>query len=247
MRWLPGLLLLISLLVPSLSVAQRTSTKSAATAQDAPAAWAVDLERRRDALIQANGPGTDSALRDRLLAMMAKDQEARGLQDDAPKDKKKLVMAANLDEIDAALTVELKEIIAAHGWPAIALVGIDASNGAMLILTHSRDHAWQLSLLPQLEQLADNGRIDGSRLALVVDKELVSEGKLQRYGTQFKSVQGGMAMYAVEDPGGLDARRARVFLPPMEVYKQMLSEMYHLKATNQIVIATPPAKAAEAK
>jgi hypothetical protein len=248
MRWLPELTLSALLFALSASFAQRADVKTSAAQKDnAAAAWEVDLQRRHDALTQANGPGTDSALRDQLLAMVAKDQDARGFKDGAPKDKKKLVMAANLGEIDTALTAELKAVVAAHGWPTIALVGIEASNGAMLILTHSRDHEWQSSLLPQLEQLADDGKIDGSSLALVVDKELVAKGKPQRYGSQFKFVDGGMGMYEVEDPGGLDGIRARVFLPPMEVYKRMLSEMYHLKATNKIVRATPPVKAAEEK
>lgn len=248
MRWLPVLIVSVLLLGPSASFAQKAKVKTGDAQKDnPPAAWEVDLRRRHDALIQTNGAGTDAALREKLLAMVAKDQDARGFRNGAPKDKKKLVMAANLNEIDAALTAELKEVVAVHGWPTIALAGIDASNGAMLILTHSRDHAWQLSLLPQLERLADDGKVDGSGLAVVIDKELVSEGKLQRYGSQFKFVQGGMAMYAVEDPAGLDARRARVFLPPMDTYKQTMAEIYHLKATNQIVMATPPAKTPEAK
>jgi hypothetical protein len=72
----------------------------------------------------------------------------------------------------------------------------------------------------------------------VIDKELVSEGKLQRYGTQFKNMDDGtIAMYGVEDPGGLDRQRARVMLPPIEVYKQMLAQRYHLKVTNKVAMA----------
>jgi hypothetical protein len=102
-------------------------------------------------------------------------------------------------------------------------------------------------LLPQLEQLASDGKIDGSRVVTVMDKELVSEGKLQRYGSQFKFVDGAMAMYAVEDPAGLDERRAKAFLLPMEVYKKELSEMYQLKTTDEVVKATPPVKTAKKK
>src|ERR1700682_3293596 len=128
MRWLPELTLSALLFALSASFAQRADVKTSAAQKDnAAAAWEVDLQRRHDALIQANGPGTDIALREKLLAMVAKDQDARGFKDGAPKDKKKLVMAANLDEIDAALTAELKEVVAAHGWPTIALAGIDAS------------------------------------------------------------------------------------------------------------------------
>jgi hypothetical protein len=51
-----------------------------------------------------------------------------------------------------------------------------------------------------------------------------------------------MAMYGVEDPGGLDRLRARALLPPMDVYKQMLSQIYHVKAGNAIISPTPPAQ-----
>lgn len=231
------LLLSLSLFIPSALAAQNPAAKS-----DAEPAWKVDLEHRHEELIQRNGPGTDAALRDQLVAMADRDQSARGIEHGQPKNKEKLEMATNLAEIDAELTTQLKDIVTKNGWPTIGLVGIEASNGAMLILTHTADHAWQLSLLPQLETLADDGKIDGSRLALVIDKELVSEGKLQRYGSQFRMMDGAMAMFGVEDPGTLDARRAKVFLPPMDVYKQLLSEMYHVKTTDKIVSATPPAQ-----
>jgi hypothetical protein len=233
------LLLSLSLSIPCALAAQKPAAATDATEP----AWKVDFEHRHEELIQRNGSGTNAALREQLLAMADSDQAARGIQHGQPKNKEKLEMATNLSEIDAELTTQLKDIVTKSGWPTIELVGIEASNGAMLILTHTTDHAWQLSLLPQLEKLADDGKIDGSKLALVIDKELVSEGKLQRYGSQFKYVDGAMAMYGVEDPGTLDARRAKVFLPPMDVYKQQLSEMYHLKATDKIVSATPPAQA----
>ena len=207
----------------------------------------TDAARRRQELIDKNGPGTDAALRAQLIAMRDADQDARGVAHGEAKNKDKLQMASNMAEIDAQLTAQLKEIVAKSGWPTISSVGIDASNGAMLLLTHTPDHAWQLSLLPLLEKLADEGRIDGVPLALVIDKELVSEGKLQRYGTQFKYIGGGMAMYGVENPGELDAERAKVGLPPMDVYKQQLEAMYHLKATGKVVMATAPVAAAPAK
>jgi hypothetical protein len=199
-------------------------------------AWKKDIEQRRNALVAKNGSGTDAALRDELMTMKQQDQNARGIDyGQTNKDKPTGTMA----EVDARLTDELKAIVAKSGWPTIALVGLEASNAAMLLLTHTRDHAWQSSMLPQLEQLADTGKIDGSQLAFVIDRELVSEGQLQRYGTQFKSMDDGtIAMFGVEDPAGLDARRARVFLSPIEDYKQELERMYHLKASNKVVMAT---------
>jgi len=208
-----------------------------ATAMAQEPAWKKDIEQRRNALVAKNGSGTDAALRDELMTMKQQDQNARGIDyGQANKDKP----AGTMTEVDARLTDELKAIVAKSGWPTIALVGLEASNAAMLLLTHTRDHAWQSSMLPQLEQLADTGKIDGSQLAFVIDRELVGEGQLQRYGTQFKSMDDGtIAMFGVEDPAGLDARRARVFLSPIEDYKQELERMYHLKASNKVVMATP--------
>jgi hypothetical protein len=148
-------------------------------------------------------------------------------------------MMQKLSETDTRLTLELKQIIEEKGWPTIALVGIDASNAAMLILTHTPDHAWQRQILPQLQTLADTGKIDPSPLAMVVDKELVAEGKLQRYGSQFKYTNGEIAMYAVEDPGNLDQRRAKALLPPMDVYKETMFNIYHLKIADTVVMAVP--------
>jgi hypothetical protein len=190
-----------------------------------------DLAGRRAELIKRNGPGTDPALRAMLKKMDATDQEARGAGTGHP------TYTAKTAAVDLQLTAEMKEIVARHGWPTIAMVGVEASNDAMTILTHTPDHAWQASLLPRLEKLSAEGKIDGSALAVVVDKELVGEGKLQRYGTQFKFVDGKMAMYAVEDPEGLDARRATVFLMPIKVYEGMLEQMYRLKVSERVVAA----------
>jgi hypothetical protein len=197
------------------------------------AVWTNDLAARRVELIKRNGPGTDAALRDELTKMVASDQEARGAGTGHP------MYTAKTAAVDVQLTTELKGIVARHGWPTIAMVGFDASNGAMTILTHTKDHVWQRSMLPKLEKLAGEGKIDGSALATVVDKELVSEGRPQRYGTQFKFVEGNskIAMIAVEDPAGLDARRAMVFLMPINEYEQMLEKGYHVQLSDQIVSA----------
>lgn len=224
-------------LAPSLW-AQHASKTSASEAESS-STWEANIKAHRQALIQQNGPGTDTALRNQLIDMRNKDQAARGFIASQQNSKD---LIKSLPATDAELTLELKQIVEQKGWPTIRLVGIEASNAAMLILTHTADHAWQLQLLPQLEQLADTGKIDPSSLALVIDKELVSEGKLQRYGSQFKFVNGEMAMYGVEDPGGLDQLRARALLPPMKVYKETLSQIYHLKAGNAIVSATPPSQ-----
>lgn len=231
-------------LLLSLTLAPVALAAQAPSAPTSPSTWQQDLDRRHTELIAKNGPGTDPTLRDHLLTLAAKDQDARGLSNGQPKNPNgnpdHLDRAANLAAIDQALTSDLKSIVDAHGWPTVALVGLPASNAAMLLLTHTPDHAWQRSLLPQLEDLADQQRIDGAPLALVVDKELLSEGKLQRYGTQFRHVGNEMALVGVEDPANLDRTRARLLLPPMDVYEQQLMGIYHMPVSKKIVSPTAP-------
>jgi hypothetical protein len=203
-------------------------------------AWESAIAARHEELIRINGTGTDAALRDQLLKMGKEDQAIRGFANGKQTSVMTKEMLQKLPATDARLTARLQQIVKDNGWPTIALVGIDASNAAMLVLTHTTDHAWQRQLLPQLQALADANKIDGSGLALVIDKELVAEGKFQRYGSQFKFINGAMSMYAVEDPSTLDQRRAKALLPPIDVYKQLLSQMYHLKATDDVVMATAP-------
>lgn len=201
--------------------------------------WEMAAKERHQELIRVNGPGTDVALRDQLLKMGEDDQAARGFSHGKQTSAVTQDMIHQLPAISTRLTLELKEIVKEKGWPTIALVGIDASNAAMLILTHTSDHAWQRQLLPQLQELADANKIDLSPLALVIDKELVAEGKLQRYGSQFKFFNGEIAMYAVENPATLDQRRAKALLPPMDVYRDTMTQIYHLKVSDTVVMAVP--------
>ena len=226
----PHAILVLALLAPALHA-------------QAPADPAVAAHRQQ--LIAANGPGTDTALAQQLLTMRDQDQTARGVKTAAAPGQP-LAMATNLTAIDSNLTTQLKSIVQQHGWPTIALVGLDASDAATLLLTHTADHAWQRSLLPQLTTLADQRKIDPAPLAFAIDKELLAEGKPQRYGTQFQSVDGSLAMVQVEDPGGLDSLRARTLLPPLDTYRAELARLYHLKLSNRILSPPPAAAAAPA-
>jgi hypothetical protein len=237
-----SLLIAATALSPSI-VAQsnaRNASQSPNVETKTTPAWETAAAERHEELVKANGVGTDAVLRDHLLKMGEDDQTARGFAHGSQTSTMTKEMIQKLPAVDARLTLELKQIVKEKGWPTIALVGIDASNAAMLVLTHTADHAWQRQLLPQLEALADADKIDLSPLALVIDKEFVAEGKLQRYGSQFKFINGEIAMYAVEDPAGLDQRRAKALLPPMDVYKNIMAQMYHLKVSDAIVMAIAP-------
>jgi hypothetical protein len=177
---------------------------------------------------QQTAQGFDEPLRKRLLAMQKADRTVRDrMMVLSP--EKQASMAPVLESTDEKLTRELKEIVAQSGWPTVKSVGRDASEAASSILLHSRDREFQKALLPQLEKLVADHEIAGSNVALLVDIILRSEGKPQRFGTQFK-IQGGKAVIdPVEDPARLDERRAKYQLSSMAEYKYVISQLYRVK------------------
>jgi len=177
---------------------------------------------------QQSANGSDEALRKRLLAMQKADRAIRDRMMVLTPEKQ-ASMAPALRSTDERLTRELKEIVAQKGWPTINLVGPDASEAASSILLHSPDRHFQKALLSQLEKLVAEDQITGSNVALVVDTILRSEGKPQRFGTQFE-IHGDKAVIApVEDPAHLDERRAKYRLSSMAEYKYVISQLYRVK------------------
>jgi hypothetical protein len=178
--------------------------------------------------VQQTADGSDEALRKHLLAMQKADRTIRDrIMVLSP--EKQASMAPELKSTDEKLTGELKLIVAEKGWPTINLVGRDASEAASSMLLHSPDRAFQKALLPQLERLVEQGQIAGSNVALLVDTILRSEGKPQRFGTQFK-IRGNKAVIdPVEDPVHLDERRAKYQLSSMAEYKYVISQLYRVK------------------
>lgn len=127
---------------------------------------------------------------------------------------------------DSLRTRRLRQIVDRYGWPTRAAVGPQAANAAFLILQHSPEHEFQKSMVPLLEDLAQEGTMPPSEVATLVDRVLVHEGKQQRYGTQFSVEDGELVMHPVEAEEGLDERRRQMQLPPIEEYKRLLEEHY---------------------
>ncbi len=171
--------------------------------------------------------------------MYLRDQDARKFMMALPPDQWTDSQERRRQETDTALTVQLKEIVKTFGWPTFRLVGMDGASQALLILNHSADHEWQREMLPQLEKLAENEEIQAADFAMLLDKTLVASGKPQRYGMDFKFIDGKMQMYTVEDLQHLADRREHVHLPPLAVYKHMLAEIYHLKVTDEVAQPEP--------
>jgi hypothetical protein len=172
-------------------------------------------------------PPADSALRAELLQLRDADQRDR---DDFG------VRAAANDTLfiqqmltgDSARTRRLIRIIQQHGWPTRALVGEDGTGAAFLLLQHSPSDSLRSALLPEVWRAAERGDLKPSEAAMLTDKVRLAAGKPQLYGTSFELVEGRLRPHPIEGVEGLEARRAKVGLPPMAEYARVLAEVYKL-------------------
>jgi hypothetical protein len=152
----------------------------------------------------------DQTLHDELIAMLERDQLDR--------------TGGSSGESDQARTDRLKEIIAEHGWPTIALVGKDGEDAAWAIAQHSDlDPEFQREALELLRQAVDVDQASPGNLAYLEDRVAVAAGEPQRYGTQVACTPDGpKPATPIADPSGLDGRRA---VAGLQSYAAYIEEM----------------------
>jgi hypothetical protein len=110
----------------------------------------------------------------------------------------------------------LKAIIAEHGWPTERLVGVDGAKAAHRIAQHSINYpAFMRECRRLLDEASARGEVPRWQFAYIDDRIRVYEGLPQRYGTQWRGGPDGLEPYPLEDPAGVDERRAALGLPPL--------------------------------
>jgi len=129
-------------------------------------------------------------------------------------------------DVDADNTSFLKKIVAERGWPGRSLAGRDGAEAAFLILQHSPDTTFQAKMLPLLEKGVASGEVEGQHLALLTDRVAVHRGQKQVYGTQASVVNGRFVLDPIADSANVDARRAKVGMPPVAAYMRILDSLY---------------------
>ncbi len=137
------------------------------------------------------------------------------------------VWKQHYEPIDIRHTERLKVLLAGRGWFTPEEVGQRAADGAFHIVNHSPDLAFQKEALAKMEPLVAQGRAP-SGYANLYDRIAEQEGRPQRYATQrARCVDGRHAMPDnVEDPAGLERRRAALGLQAMPEYLKGLDAMY---------------------
>jgi hypothetical protein len=157
----------------------------------------------------------DQELRNRLLALAARDAEMRArLAEDGSLFQGYHPAMHAVHEENAAV---LEAIIAVRGWPSESLAGADGAEAAWLILQHAIGLPdFQRRGLALLTEAAGRGEVPVWQPAYLDDRIRSLEGRPQLYGTQFDwDEQGLMSPLPIERSDNVDRRRAEIGLPPL--------------------------------
>jgi uncharacterized protein DUF6624 len=155
-------------------------------------------------------------LRSELIAMRAEDLAVRA----------ELVAANELggpyvprmEAIHVKNAARLRKLIDQHGWPGEDLVGKDGAEAAWLIAQHAiGEPEFQRRALQLMGEAASQGRIPAWHAAYLEDRTAMSEGRPQRFGTQWLDDprDGCIRPWKLADVERVNEFRASVGLPDL--------------------------------
>lgn len=170
--------------------------------------------------------GMDRELRNELARRVALDQDIRNKLIAARNPPPRALIAA-MTRIDQDNTTWAKAILAKRGWPGYDLIGKDGAGSFFLLVQHAdADPAFQKQALDLMKAAVDRRQASAGQLAYLTDRVLSSEGKPQRYGTQFTMVDGKLAPDPIEDAEHVDIRRLALGMPTMAEYEEVMRATY---------------------
>ncbi|HKQ59837.1 MAG TPA: DUF6624 domain-containing protein [Candidatus Polarisedimenticolaceae bacterium] len=121
-----------------------------------------------------------------------------------------------MQAVHDANAARLSAILDVHGWPGRSRVGEHGAHAAWRIVQHAiAQPALQRRVLALL-RAAPPGEVVPLEIAMLEDRIRGFEGRGQLYGTQFDWDEAGqLSPLPLEDPEGVDERRAAIGLGPL--------------------------------
>jgi len=162
------------------------------------------------------------ALRAILKRLADEDQEIRTRPSLAP---------TEVAAVDRRHRPEIDGIHEQYGWLKASVAGKDAAHMFWLLVQH-QDAELQRRLLPEMERAVSEREASRADYALLYDRVMVGEGKLQRWGSQTKCVDGQAVLDPLEDPAGLDDRRRALFMQPVDQYLGVITDVFCRRQPN---------------
>jgi hypothetical protein len=125
--------------------------------------------------------------------------------------------APEMERVHRKNAERLEAIMDGHGWPGVSLVGEDGAAAAWGIAQHAISlPAFQRRCLELLRAAVQAGEAPARHHAYLTDRIRFNERRPQVYGTIFDwDADGQMSPWQIEQPEGVEERRAAVGLPPL--------------------------------
>jgi hypothetical protein len=113
-------------------------------------------------------------------------------------------------------------------WPGRRLVGDDGEHAAWLVVQQEIDDVeLQRRALDLLEVAVACGDADPLHYAYLHDRVRMADGRVQLYGSQFvRNEHGALVPWHLDDLTRVDARRARLGLPPFAEHAEHVQRQY---------------------
>jgi hypothetical protein len=144
--------------------------------------------------------------------------------------------SARIEAVDDENLAILLAMVPPEGWFLRSKYG-KAARIAFHIVQHS-DVQTQKRFLPTLETLVPAGEFDGQSYGMMFDRVAISEGRPQRFGTQFRCDGGKWRPYPMEAADQVDARRKAMGFP--EVFAAYKAQFDTSPTCPQTRSAPPP-------
>ena len=141
------------------------------------------------------------------------------------------------DRLMSVRAERCKAIFEEFGYPDYELVGKEASDAFWLIVQHNdANPEFQERVAHAMRGAVERGKADGSNLAYLMDRVLINTDRAQMYGTQLNYVheEARAIPKELDDPAGVDARRASVGLEPLYEYMNRSSELFFMMNEAQL-------------
>ncbi len=168
----------------------------------------------------------DPALADELQGMALAEQEARA----------ELVRRGVLDQghplraLHLRHANRLREVLDSVGWPGVPMVGTDGEQAAWLVAQECAAVDMPLAerCIELLGAAVRAGDAPARHLAILTDEVRWREGRPQVYGSMYVVDPGSQTVvpWPIEDPDGVDERRASAGLPELARHTRSLQERH---------------------
>lgn len=172
----------------------------------------------------------NTRLKKQLDSVMILDQKYRDTlsllmdpikQDSMAKSLKLSVKQANghywtlQDRLDSLNVVFVEDVFKKYGYPGKSIVDTPTNKVAWFIIQHSpKIHQY----IGMMKMAADENELPFHLYAMMLDRDLMNEGKEQIYGTQiscqkFKKIKDQCIVWPIKDPANVNERRKKAGFP----------------------------------